>query len=128
MKQNYFRLAATLLLLLAIGLEVNHSFIRQVAWRGFEPAANFASFPLIAAWGLAIAGLWSAKAALKPWLVLGIFFLVAHGIVISTGGNSMGAAYIFSGLVAGVCAAFAHLRKEQARPQARGRPDLRIAS
>lgn len=128
MRNTFFRLATTALLLLAIGLEVNHSFIRQVAWRGFEPAANFVSFPLIAAWGLAIAGLWLPKAGLKPWLVFGIFFLVMHGIVISTGENGLGAAYIFSGLASAVCAAMAHTKEAHARPQARSRPSLRIAS
>lgn len=128
MKKTYLRIAATTLLLLAIGLEVNHSFIRQVPWKGFEPPANLVSFPLIAAWGLAIAGLWSASAMLKPWLVLGLFFLVSHGIVISTGGNSLGAAYIFSGLIAAGCAGFAYTAREEARSQPRSRPDLRIAS
>jgi hypothetical protein len=128
MRNTYFRVAATLLLLVAIGLELNHSLIRQVAWKGFEPAANFASIPLVLAWGAAIAGLWSAKAVLKPWLVLGIFFLVMQGIVISTGGNGLGAAYIFSGLIAAVCSALAHQHGTQARPQVRGRPSLRIAS
>lgn len=128
MRNTFFRLAATAFLLLAIGLEMNHSFIRQVAWRGFEPAANFVSFPLIAAWGLAIAGLWLSNAMLKPWLVFGIFFLVMHGIVISTGENGLGAAYIFLGLASAVCAAFSHTKKEIAQPQARGRASLRIAS
>lgn len=128
MRPSHFRFAATLLLLVAIGLEANHSFIRQVPWRGFEPAANFASFPLITAWGLAIAGLWSQKATWKPWLIFGIFFLVAHGIVISTGGNSLAAAYIFAGLGAGACSALAHVRDLRARRTQEHRPNLRLAS
>jgi hypothetical protein len=127
-RKTYFRIAATILLLVAMGIEINHSFIRQVPWRGFEIAANFASFPLLAAWGLAVAGLWSDKAVLKPWLVLGIFFLVTHGIVISTGGNSLAAAYIFSGIAAAVFAALGHVSSQRARPSTRVSPDLRIAS
>jgi len=127
MKNTYFRFAASFFLLLAIGLEVNHSFIRQVPWNGFELAANMASYPLIIFWGLALAGLWSRTATLKPWMIVGIFLLFMHGIVLATAGNNMGAAYLFSGLLAALCSAFAHAG-ESARLRERSRPSLKLAS
>jgi hypothetical protein len=127
MKNTHFRLAASFFLLLGIGLEVNHSLIRRVPWKGFDLAANLASIPLVVFWGLALAGLWAARSTQKPWMVVGIFLLAMHGIVLSTGGNRLGLAYLFSGLIAGICSAFAHAGKG-ARIGERSRPKLKLAS
>jgi hypothetical protein len=127
-KNKLFRIAASLFLLIAAGVEANHSFVDRVPWNGFTLASNNFSLPYIVVWCLGIVGIWSHKAVLKPLMFFGIFFLFMHGAIIALGGNTLvGGLYLGLAALSGLCAAASH-RNESARIQRASRPNLRIAS
>ena len=101
------RITATAAILAMAAMEIAHTFVQRAPWRGFDVEMNRVSYVLLPLFGLAIAGLWSRRAALKPWLVIGLLASLTHAVVLAATMNP-GWFYFLATLVAGGAAALAH--------------------
>lgn len=108
------RAVATLAILVMAAYEILHTFVQRVPWRGFALESNRVTYVLLVLFGLAIAGLWSQRAALKPWLVVGLLASLTHSVVLAATMNP-GWIYFLATAVAGVAAAAAHWPEEWSR-------------
>lgn len=105
------RAVATLAILVMATYEIMHTFVQRVPWRGFTQESNRVTYVLLVLFGLAIAGLWSQRAALKPWVALGLLASLAHSVVLAATMNP-GWIYFVATAMAAVAAAAAHWPEE----------------
>lgn len=110
------RITATVAILVMAGMEIVHTFVLRTPWRGFDVGMNRVTYVLLPLFGLAIAGLWSRRAALRAFVVLGLLAALTHAVVLSATLNP-GWIYFLATCVAGGAAAIAYWPERWRQPE-----------
>jgi hypothetical protein len=108
-------MTASVALAAAIFIEMYHASTSALGWNGMEAMGNAISYVMLAVWLLAAAGVWSSRAWMKIFPVIGVILTLAYGALIALGGvTSVGAEFVAIAVVTGITAALA--RREEMRP------------